>query len=372
VVIPVVASLSGPTSLEDRTFVDGMRLAVREVNHSGGPTLRLDVRDDHGSDATTVDLARAALGASVATFVVGSGATVSAIRPDVERDGDPVFLLGGDLYSSRGLFRQVFQTSIPYAWQSPVMAHYLVLDRDLDSAAVEAAGGDAATARDAFSAAMAEEHGQAVSDPTRADAEAVFGAAADPEASRVVMSTDGLVSPAALEPGTAATYAYTWAGWADPIPRVHRFRVAIERLTGHPPLGFEQEGYDAIRVLAEALDRTDGEGGPAMVHALETTRDVTFSSVALALSPDDHVLAPRGQLGLFAIPGPGDPEEPWIPADVTHWTPIMRTFTYNGERTSIPKEDWDVFYPEWPRWAGPPDYDRSRYGITTDTQDPLH
>jgi hypothetical protein len=119
-----------------------------------------------------------------------------------------------------------------------------------------------------------------------------------------------------------------------------------------------------VRVLADALARTDGRGGEALIGALEEVTDATHSSLPLRLGPDDHVLLPQGQLGVFAVSAPGT-EAPREALASNPWRPVMRTFTYNGERVSIVRRDLRVFFPSWRHPAPTPEYQRSRLGITS-------
>jgi hypothetical protein len=157
------------------------------------------------------------------------------------------------------------------------------------------------------------------------------------------------------------------------IPRVHRFRERFVAHFGREPAGFEQEGYDAVRAVSEALDRTGGQGGDALVRALEGFRDETYSSLPIRLGPDDHVLAEESQLGLFAVAGPD--EQPW-PGEAlaeTPWRPVMRTFTTDGQKVNLLDRDKRVFFPGWRRQKPSPRYWKSRFGIVTrPDEDPLH
>ncbi|HEX2032395.1 MAG TPA: ABC transporter substrate-binding protein, partial [Actinomycetota bacterium] len=159
ITLPVVASLSGPTAASDRTYLDGMRLAVRVFNRAGGAAgrpLRLDVLDDRGADARGLIEEALSRPGVPAVLVVGPGDPLAALRQEVERSRAPVLLFAGDLYSSRRLFRQVFQVSPPLRWQATVLARYLVLDRMHRSVAVVTVPGDEAPYR-AVADALAEE-----------------------------------------------------------------------------------------------------------------------------------------------------------------------------------------------------------------------
>ena len=181
--------------------------------------------------------------------------------------------------------------------------------------------------------------------------------------------TLGLARPTPA--GTVACAPYTWAGWAQPIPRVARFRARFQSRFGREPGLAEQEGYEAVRAVAEALHRTGGRGGDALVRALESFREETYSSTPIHLGPDDHVFAEQSHLGLFAresggVRAPGEDLEP-LP-----WRPVMRTFTTNGKRVNLTDRDVRVFFPSWRQPAPRPNYWRSRYGIASRPDDPLH
>lgn len=405
-VLGVVASLSGPTSAVDRTFVDGMRVAERQVNADGGiggQELRLSIVDDEGRDARSAGIAGRLLrsGRIAALLVVGPGSAVSTHRAVIEEVRVPVFLLGGDLYSTRQLFRWAFQTSVPYRWQARVLGRYLARDRRAGSVVlVTEAGHDSARARDVALRELAAEGAPADRDlvvgpgeSPRAAARMAVGAdavvaltsaevvvrlaeelgrVANPP--QVAAATAALASEASLPPGTVAPYGYAWAGWADPIPRVGRFRGRVERALDHRPGGFEQEGYDAVRVLADALEETEAASGQRLLTALESLRPEgeVFSSLPVVLGPDDHTTTDETYVGLFAVAGPDEQLEPWVPED-RPWRPIIRTFTSDGERTIFHERDRKVFFPFWKQGRPSPKFFRSRYGITTrPAGDPLH
>jgi hypothetical protein len=187
--------------------------------------------------------------------------------------------------------------------------------------------------------------------------------------SALLQPSPGLAHP---EPGATTCYVYTWAGWAQPIKRVAAFRKSFRRSFGRLPSGFEQEGYDAVRVLVEGLKKTEGEGGRRLTATLERLPAQTFSSVPVDLGPDDHLFLPRDELGLFAVPGPNEELDRWQKPDHSNWRPLMRTFTYDGKRTNILDRDKRAFFPFWRENRPAPFYWQSRYGITTRQSDPLH
>jgi Periplasmic binding protein len=352
-VLPVIAVEGAPA-------LDGMRLAAEQVG------ITLDVSDPSGDPAGA--LRRVLSSKPAVILVVDQPAAIEAARLEIEAARVPVVLVGGDLYSDRALFRYAFQVSTPLTWQARVLAHYLASDRGDEQVAV-------AGERRISQAALAEEGLPPVED--LADTEAVLALRPGPpttdvsEDVQLALGADALAFTTALPAGTVASGPYTWAGWAEPIPRVAKFRERFSAMFGHEPGLAEQEGYEAVQALAEAMERADGRGGEALVRELESFRDETFSSTPIRLGPDDHVFAEQSHLGLFAVeaddvPAPGEDLEP-VP-----WRPLMRTFTTNGKRVNLADRDVRVFFPNWGPRRPRPNYWRSEYGIVTRPDDPLH
>jgi hypothetical protein len=338
-----------------RSYLEGMELAAAEAG------VGLDVRPT--PDPVTA-LRLALIDGPPAVFVVGSAHAVADARPDIEAAGVPVILVGGDLYTDRRLFRLAFQTSIPPRWQARVLARYLVVDRGHASIAVL---DDAALGVEA----LAEEGASPAGSVAGADGVLALRPARRAPAGTQLAAANETVLRRGVPPGTVVCLPYTWAGWADMLPRVHRFRTRFERAHGRPPSGFEQEGYDAVRAVAEALDRTGGTGGEPLVQALEGFRDETYSSLPIRLGPDDHVLAEESQLGLFAV------DDQAVPAGEAQgavpWRPVMRTFTTDGQKVNLLDLDKKVFFPGWGRRKPSPRYWKSEFGIVTrPDEDPLH
>jgi branched-chain amino acid transport system substrate-binding protein len=405
VVLAVVASVTGPTAAADGTYLDGMRLAERQVNAGRGigrRDLLVEVADDRGDPRRAREILQGILrDDAAAVLVVGDGRPLVVLRREVQAFGGPVVLLGGDLYSSRSLYRQVFQTGIPVLWQSRAIARYLFRDRRHERVVLVTETGGAPASREAFDSATAEEggavalrvsvrRGGGLGPATSAarDAEALVFLGSSTTAARLartlarlpggpqlVLSSDALTPEFAAadpRPGTAAPYPYTWAGWALPIPRVGAFRDRFLAEFDRAPAGHEQEGYDAVQALVASLRRTGARGGPRLVRVLEALPWRPYSSLPVQLGPDDHVFLGQHEVGLFAVPGPNERAERWV-GSRNPWRPIMRTFTPDLERTGILDRDKRVFFPRWRKNRPAPDYWRARFGIVTrPRQDPLH
>jgi hypothetical protein len=153
---------------------------------------------------------------------------------------------------------------------------------------------------------------------------------------------------------------------------VHRFRGRFAARFGREPSGLEQEGYDAVRAVVDGLAMADGRCGDALVRALESFREETYSSTPIRLGPDDHVFAEESHLGLFVVSRPGEPA-PGEDIDPVPWRPLMRTFTTNGTRVNLAEPDVRTFFPNWRPMRPRPNYWRSEYGIVTRPgEDPLY
>ena len=397
--IPVIATLSGPDGDLDESFLNGMTLARERINGSGGiggRSLELPLDSDEDGDAavTTERLRAAVAGRPPAVLVAGPAEGVAAARDEIVRARTPVILLGGDLYTGQHLHRYAFQTSVPVRWQARVLAAYLFEDRGYrDVAMVTNASPTGEAAAAAVSDAFAEEERppprhvrvhrprDAASEVDGADAAVVLlpphslGRALDAIAGltdppQLALPPEAVVTgPPSHAPDTVLCTSYTWAGWADMLPRVHAFRAAYMSGWGEAPTGLEQEGYDAVMAVAEALKRTDGEGGDALVRALEGFRDETYSSLPIRLGPDDHVFAEESHLGLFAVADPTGAPSGEAFGQVP-WRPVMRTFTTDGEKVNLLDRDKRIFFPFWRPKRPTPKYWKSEYGIVTRRGEP--
>jgi len=412
--LDVVAPMSkgiGTQVSDESTYLNGMQLAVEDVNAAGGVGGRpivLTYRDDRDdADEATRIIGDILSQGSTAILYVGAGTALIPLQTQFAQAGTPVVLLEGDLYTGQDMFRQVFQTTIPWVWQANVIARYVVTDRKAKDIVFIGTGPEAPGAATALGAALSywgghltESFDDTSRDPTTgmsaaldraasADWAVAFGPPVDvlglvngieeaefgDRQAGITSSASLLVSDPRLaqpDPGRTACYTYTWAGWAEPIPRVGRFLERFEAMFGNSPVGLEQEGYDAVRILVDSLKATEGAGGRRLTAALESILDRTHASFPVDLGPDDHVFLPRDQLGLFAVAGPKERLDPWQIVGSQPWRPVMRTFTYDGERDNILDRDRRVFFPFWRKNQPGPEYWLSRYGIVTGPEDSLH
>jgi len=401
----------GPTG-DAQGYLEGMQLAVREANARGGVAGRpvvLRMFDTQGEDGRATALMNALLKRRpkpVAILYVGPGPALEPLQVPFAEAGTPVMLLQGDLYSAHRMFRQVFQTTIPFVWQVHVIARYLVKDRQDRRIVFVGSGPEARTAAAAARDAVAYWGGRlqaAFTLPSirvggapipaaewsvvkQADAVIPFGPAFDTlELIGALRSSSShpprVAGPAALlsgradrpfpPPGTSACYVDSFAGWAHPIKRVARFAGAFRKVIDGDPGAPAQEGFDAVMTLVHGLQTDGGRGGGFLTDALERIHGLVLSNFPVSFGPDDHLFLPRDQLGLFAVPGPNEQLDPWM-ASGEVWRPVMRTFTSDGTRDNIPELDKPVFFPRWHTPEPSPPFSDSRYGIVTGASDPLH
>ena len=376
--VTFVGSVSVPGA--DAQHLEAVRLAVEEVNAGPLPVrIDLEVLDDRGTAEAAEQSVLAAARSSAAVIYSGPGAPLSRIRPELEPTQTPVLLLEGDLYTTRGLYSNVFQVSLPLLWQARVLAHYLHV-RGEQSATALHDGEELGASRAAWTSAAAEEGiGESPAEPAIPEGSPVVvlgdtGQAPFGTPSPQILSTDELLSspPAdAPAPGTVVVSAYAWSGWAEPLPRVRRFRDAFRTEFGRLPVGTEQHAYDALHVLALSLADTQGRRGQHLIDRLEQVKHRFVSFMPVRLGPDDHTFYDDWTLGVFAVAGPSEEVEPWMQG-TTPWRPVMRSFTADEERVTIWERDLRPFFPRWRRPAPSPKYWWSRLGIVTRHGDPLH
>jgi hypothetical protein len=311
---------------------------------------------------------------SAAVIYAGPGTVLTSIRPKLEPTHVPVFLLDGDLYTTRGLYSNVFQASVPLLWQARVIAHYFRVRGDEMIMPFYFTP----EAKPAWISAAAEEHLQTDEEPPIKDGEKLVGLGPQPGmmlGGAAGAPTQWATSDSGLRarqiPGDVAVAGYAWAGWAEPLPRVHDFRQAFRAAYGRLPFGNEQHGFDTVKLLASSLIDTKLKGGARLIAQLETVKNRFFSYMAIRLNPDDHVFYDDWTLGLFAVAGPDETLEPWM-SEGTPWRPVMRTFTNDDKRTTVWERDRKPFFPGWNDPEPSPPFWWSRIGIITRAGDPLH
>ena len=161
----------------------------------------------------------------------------------------------------------------------------------------------------------------------------------------------------------AADYAVPFREAAR-LRSVSRFRKDFSAEHGVEPVGAEWVGYEAVRVLAEAVRRAGAADPDKIVAALESMDRVRFGHLPVSFGPDDHIVSERDLQGVWAMAPRGRTGPPG-------WRPLMRTFTSDGAGSNFLKEDWRSFFAEADPRGDPPPYEKAKAGITSGPDDDL-
>jgi branched-chain amino acid transport system substrate-binding protein len=325
-------ALTGDDAALDRPAADGARLAAREINAAGGilgRTIELIVRDSRTLPEITLHTARLMVAQDRVVAVVGFTNTdpLIAAAPPIRDAGLPfitpgatspripaqagprVFLAcfgdnaqaaaGAEFAAARFGKRAalLFNVDVEYTrllagyfrtrWRE--LGGTLVLedryaDQTTDVSAYVARLAKIRPAPDVcYVAAMAYDAGAIVKQFRAAgltgpivggdayDAPE-FLKAAGPAGNRVFFTTHALMEGAGTSP---AVRAFTGA-----------YRAAYGRA---PESAFAALGYDAVRLLADAIRRGEGTGAEAIQRALEATRSFDGVTGAISFSASSHV-----------------------------------------------------------------------------------
>jgi hypothetical protein len=332
--------------------------------------------------------------------------------------GIPLLSTFSDLAPAKALTKHVFQLATPVSWQARRIAAYLLRDRRyltvgalLD--ATPEGRSTAAALRGALDRALAVEWYEPESDDfgsalerlrqQKAEAVIVHGsphaftaavraldamgaayrstraariASAAPDRLRApwapqVVGFDDALFPSGfdrLPPGTVASASYDRGVHYLPVASFRRFREAYYRWWESPPLGQEQRGFAAALMLGWAA----GTGSLDLAVALERIPPVRFGGADVTLSASDHVAGAPRDVGLWVVPRPGIgvAERPLLPRSLP-WVPLARSFA-SGGRTRLEKKDWTRLFKYIPAGGLAPRFQSMRFGVTTESSDPVH
>ena len=371
----------------------GAELAAAELSEKGLEGRRIQV----GQLALSgPDLAGLTGDGQVIGAITAAGAeAIRAAGDALDESRFAVFELADDLYETGGLRDSVFQVPAPHSWQAFRMARYfgpgdrgyrkagLLREPRPDSDSVAAVLKQALERR---GVALVDSPGgveEALKNLAGAAPEAVLVHGSGPFRSRAIKAlsqpprlyggkpriADGWrPQPAFFEQqplpegaAAGAVAAGDYTGFLDetPVERPALFKKAFRARYKRNPSGIELSAYDCVYVLAEAVKRAGGLDRGKLLGELERFDRVRFGRLPISLGPDDHVVAERDVLGLWAA-GKGS------------WQPLMRTFTSDLERTNVLEEDWPAFFDDTTPGGEAPFYHQAKSGITSDKGDPLN
>ncbi|MGH2772919.1 MAG: ABC transporter substrate-binding protein [Actinomycetota bacterium] len=388
-----VVVMGGKTDDRLAAILRGAELAAAELSDKGleGRRVHIDQLAPSGPDLAGLTDDRQVIGA----ITVAGADAIRAAGNALDDSRFAVFEMADDLYETGGLSDSVFQVPAPRPWQAFRMARYFGPgDRGYRKAGLlREPGPDSESAAAVLKEAL-ERRGVAFIDAPGGVEEALGNLeGARPEA--VVVHGSGLFRSRAVKalsqpprlyggkpriadgwrPQPAffeeqlgaegvmagAVAAGDYAGFlaGTPVERPARFNQAFRARYKRDPSGIELSASDCVYVLAEAIKRAGGLDRPKLLEELEGFDRVRFGRLPISLGPDDHVVAERDVLGLWAA-GKGT------------WRPVMRTFTSDLERTNVLEEDWSAFFDGTTPGGEAPFYHQAKSGITSDKGDPLN
>lgn len=429
-IVGLVGSVSGPDAWRGADAIEGADLAIGLLNRALEPGERrfeLLTIDDESDPRLALRYVREVAGLERAVGVIYAGPTEAL--PEAERDlaeaGVPALALYGDLYGARRLSSHVFQVGPSYVWQARRILDYFVKDRRYRRIGALAEGSlDGRTATAALRAGMPSRGGARLrieryedsdgirpalenlkeakveglvvqGDPgafetavaeladmgaTYTTSEQARGPRSRKERKRYapgdwgpqVAGLDLAISPGIDAPpeGTVAAETYARGAHYLPIPSLEAFREGFTNWWDELPVGFERRSFEATSALGWAVAR--GGEDSDLARTLETVRGRRWGGLDVTLGPDDHTLAGASTVGLWVIPSSTTPEAGDLP-DGLPWVPLARGFSIDGETIDILARDWRYLIAGAPpRKAPPPDFDRLRFGVTSDSKDPVH
>lgn len=346
--IGVVVSLQGGYAGLGIPEKQAIELEVKRINDAGGINGRLleVIYEDDGTDAAKAQAAAvrlidesdviAILGAS------GTGQTM-AMRGDVERAGIPQLSMAGGSVITAQLSKWVFQTPWPNRLVIPFVLKSMAAAGHTKIALISDTGGYGVDGRDIVLDAAADAGVTIVADETynpgdadmssqltkmrAAEPDAILVWAAGKEAATIVKNARSLnmTQPIYGGSGIARQEFIDGAGPAAEgvflgtgkilVPAAYgedseEYRVAddfIKRYTaayGQAPDIFAGHAYDAIGIVAAALERMDGDDDPARLRdEIEATKGWIGIDGTFTYSATDHNGLTEKDMVLYEIRG---------------------------------------------------------------------
>lgn len=433
-VIVLIGTSSGDNSWRGDGAFRGADLGVSHLNRTrveGDPIVELVTLDDGGDIDEAVRLIEEQASEPRTIGIVFAGPATALARTEaaLEQGQVPAMLCFGDLHGAGLLSKHVFQLSPSYVWEANRIARYVVRDRryrtvgglvrdslsgrvarralreafrrfDVPAPRFESYS-DVAGIDDALRR-LKQRRVEAIvveSSPSgglttverlaemdalyRRTATARIASAATRNRRRAndsswrpqLLGFDGLLTqiPDDLEvpEGTIAAGSYSRGAHYLPVPGLKRFRDAYVDWWGGRPLNWEQRSYEAVRLIGWAARNTDEGDDPA--ETLETLRGERLGGLDVTFGPRDHASVDASAVGLWVVPRRGAaPESARLP-DGMPWVPLARGFSTDGRRTNMSPRDWPFLFRGDPSPRGPaPRLRRSRFGVSTGSQDPVH
>jgi branched-chain amino acid transport system substrate-binding protein len=329
--------LSGPTYNFGQSAVNGVLMAVEEINRTGGINGRkIDVviEDDHGSPERAATLESKLIGQDKVVAVIGGGASGSSLAAGPRAQAakiplispsstDPAVTRTGDY---------IFRVCFIDAFQGEVMARFATQTLKAKKAAIMVDFNNPYSRglSDFFEMSFTKLGGQIVSRQSYAQGDADYRGqlstikeeqpdvvylpgyygdvgliakqARQLGLTQPLLGGDGWDAPELWALGGDAlngSYISNHYSVEDPSPEIQKFVSNYKLLYGNlSPDAHAALGYDAMRFLAEAIQRAGNTEGPKLREALAQTKDFAGVTGVISMDADRNAVKPAVVLKL--------------------------------------------------------------------------
>jgi branched-chain amino acid transport system substrate-binding protein len=317
------ASMTGDTASFGQSTDQGIRLAIDEVNSSGGVLgrkLEVITEDDRSITEEARTAAQKLIQRDGVVALLGEVASSRSMAagPEAQRAGVPMVSPASTNVKVTEIGDYVFRTCFIDPFQGAVMARFAWNELGARRVAIlfDFKQDYSVGLADAFRETFRGLGGEIVADERYTSGDIEFRAqlttirAANPDAvfvpgyytelgllakqarelglSAPLLGGDGWDSEKTLEIGGAAVEGYyfsTHYSAESDDPRVQSFVLQFKERYGSVPDAMAALGYDAAKLLADALARAGGTDGPALRDALATTRDFGGVTGRITIDP---------------------------------------------------------------------------------------
>ena len=324
IVVGHVASMTGDTATFGRSADQGMRMAIAEINTAGGvlgKPIELVTEDDRSLTEEARTAAQKLLQRDQVVALLGEVASSRSLAaaPEAQRARVPMISPGSTNPKVTEVGDYIFRACFIDPFQGAVMARFAVDDLHAKRVAIlfDFKQDYSVGLADYFRATARKLGAEIVADERYTSGDIEFRAqlttirAAKPDAIFVpgyytelgliakqareldidvpLLGGDGWDSEKTIEIGGDAVEGYFfsthYAADSD-SPRVQAFVTEFTKRYGATPDAMAALGYDAARILADALGRAGGSDGPALRDAIAATKD--FDGVTGKISMDEQ------------------------------------------------------------------------------------
>lgn len=324
--VGLILDLSGEGAAAGQSLKNGAEMARDEINAGGGVMGRqveLVIEDGRGTPEQAV--AKLTGEGRVRALVGGVGSADGSAAAKAQAGQVPFVVASATDPKVTEAGDYVFRVAVPDSFQGEAMAKYAANNLMAGSAAILSEAGSAygdGLAR-VFDETFSGLGGRVVQRQTYAGSDQDFKSqlttisAANPDVIYVpgrdariaaiarqakelgirapLLGSDGLTSPQVLQAGGSAldgAYATGLYSADDPTPEARKFASAYRARYGNPPDAHAALGYDAVRLLADAMSRAGSDAGPKLRSALGQTANFGGVTGAITLTPERNATRP--------------------------------------------------------------------------------